>query len=66
MSFMVEENEPLDPVDVGLFRLIAVVSNTEDVTNLVKQFGLVRVRRTKSDTRTISRGRRVRLSLIHI
>ena len=57
---MVEENEPLDPVDVGLFRLIAVVSNTEDVTNLVKQFGLLRVRRPKSDTRTSSRGRRVR------
>ena len=35
---MVEENEPLDPVDVGLFRLIAVVSNTEDVTNLAGGF----------------------------
>ena len=35
MSFVVQEDEPLDPMDIGLLRAHAVVSATYDVPYLV-------------------------------
>jgi hypothetical protein len=59
VALVMKENEPRDPVHVGLLRLVTVVADAEDVTNLLKQFRLVRVRRTDCAMTAINRGQRV-------
>jgi len=41
VSFVMKEDEPFDPVDVGFLGLVAVVTETENVTDLIKQFWFV-------------------------
>ena len=41
MSFVVKEDEALDPIDVGLLRANAVTFDPDTIANLVQQFGLV-------------------------
>jgi hypothetical protein len=45
VALSVEEDEPFDPVDVCLFRLIAVMADPNGLVDLIKELGLWRTRK---------------------
>ena len=42
MAFVMKEDKAFDPMDVSFLGLVTVVTETENVTDLIEQFGFVR------------------------
>src|SRR5512144_2436701 len=47
MPFVVEKDEPLDPVNVALFSFGTIMPRPDCVADLIEQFGLLRGRRCR-------------------